>query len=127
MLALEPRPLEGALHHCGELGTVDGLGEEVCAACLHGLHGQLDVLLPGDRHRFELRVARPGLAHERDPVHARHHQVGEHQVEAVARKHPVGLFPGCGHPHLVAARGEDLLEEVPEEALVVDDEDPPGH
>ena len=59
-------------------------------------------------------------------AHRRHHQVGDEQLEALAGEAPQRLRPGTGHLHHVAAPLQHLPVEVPEEGLVVDDEDPPG-
>ena len=126
VLPPEPHARERLLADLHELVPVHRLREEVGAPRLHRLDREAHVVVAGDRDRLEVGVALLRLAHERDPVEPRHHDVGEEDVEVLLGEELQRVRPGRGDADLVARGLDQLAEQLLEEPLVVDDEDAPG-
>ena len=115
----ERAPLESLADHAHELRALQGLGQEVDGAVLHGAHG----LLHGAEGREEDDVHVGGrlarLLQKLQPREARHLQIREEQVDA-ALAQPVegGLAVGRQH-HAIALAGERALETLAHRGIVV--------
>ena len=86
-----------------EILEVDGLDEEVERAAVHGLADVGHVAVGGHDHDLDQRVELAGAAQKREPVHARHVDVGERDLDV--RVHPELL------ERRLAVAGEDELED----------------
>src|SRR6185503_19460940 len=73
----------------------------------------------GDRRGARVLTEEAG---QLEPVHMRHHHVGDHEVRRVLLNQLDRLFPVVGHADLISGRGQLDLEEPGDERIVVDDE-----
>ena len=106
------------------LVELEGLLDVVVGAELHRLHRGVGRGEGGDHEDHDARRHVLDRPHEREPVHARHADVGDHQVDAIAAD---GLERGVAavdRQDVVAFLLEHDREELAHALLVVDDEDP---
>ena len=126
-LAAEAGALQGAAHRQQQVGLFHGLGEAV-----RGARAQRHLRAPhvralADEDDLLVRVPLAQARGEREAVHARHHHVGEDQVEGGAGRlleRERGVLHGH---HAVAVAAEHVAGDLSEEQIVVDNEDGSGH
>ena len=111
--------LERLAHDLGELGALEGLGEEVGGAVLHRPHRLLDGAEGGEQDHVDVGSDRLGLAQQLEAGEPGHLEVGEHQVHP-ARLQPLerGEAVGGQH-HRVALAGQRALEALAHRGVVV--------
>src|SRR3546814_3046160 len=68
-------------HLAGELLQAEGLGQEVNAGVLVEALAEAVLGIAGDEDHLQIRAGLAHLAHQARPVEARHHHVGDQQVE----------------------------------------------
>ena len=71
-------------------------------------------------------TSRADGAADLDAAHARHHQVGDHQVRRPLAEEPQALFGIVGRAHVVALRGERGAQHARDLRFVVDDQNSAG-
>ncbi len=113
---------EGALEEEFEVVEVDGLGEEVGGAFLHGFDSGLDGAVGGEENDDEIGVGGAGATEELEAVGAGHAQVGEHEVgRGVGDEAESGVGVFGEADVVVGAKG--AFESVAGVFVVVNDED----
>jgi hypothetical protein len=126
VLVQQPLPLEDALEGGQQLAALGGLGDEVVGAFAHGGDGIFD----GAVRRHDDDVGRGLQAarrlEQRQPIEARHHQVGEHDVHALVPQQLQRHLAVFGDEHVVTGALEDAPQAVAVGGLVVDHEDACG-
>src|SRR3546814_20203939 len=77
-------------HLAGELLQAEGLGQEVNAGVLVEALAEAVLGIAGDEDHLQIRAGLAHLAHQARPVEARHHHVGDQQVDRrlLARQYP---------------------------------------
>ena len=108
-----------------QLGLMDGLGQEVVGPGVEAFHALLAGIERGhhhDRQHGGGRVLADRATHV-VAAHARHHDVEQDEVRRVALDHAERLGAGGGGERGVAARGEDVGQQLDVAGRVVDDED----
>jgi hypothetical protein len=113
--------LERALDDDRDLVDVEGLGEVVVGAGLHG--GDREALRAVRREQDDGQrgVACVDGGDELEPAHARHLEVGEHDLGVVEAGQRFGA--GARGDHRVPAIDEHLAEREQDAGLVVDEQD----
>jgi hypothetical protein len=110
-----------------EVLEVDGLGQEVQGAEVHRGADVAHVAVGGDDHRAQPRPQRAQVREESQPIHHRHVDVAEDQVEPPVVEVFQGLLPVAGEGELVEALADLAAEALPDQQfqvrLVVHDED----
>ncbi len=124
MLRLEATVLEDPLQAQRQGPAVEGLEQVVGGPELHGVDGGLHVDHAGHHDDLLLGVALLDAVDELAAVHARHHQVGEHDVEVGVLQDVEGFLAARGGLGLEALLREHPREQLAEVALVVDRQDP---
>ncbi len=110
----------------GQKGRIEGFGQIVFRSKLYAAHNSVEFGRGGDHHDrrvFQPPVVLHGLQHL-DAVHARHHDVEEHQIERrcahmIQRLDPVDGLRDC----LNAKTLQTSRKDVAIVSIVVDDED----
>src|SRR6266446_4122848 len=124
----EPARRQRALGEEERLVEVEGLGEVVVGALLHGLDGRLHGAVGGHDHHLRIGALPADAAEEGQPVDARHADVEEDQIEGLRLGLPKRGGAVLDGRDLVAGSAEALLEDPAEAVFVVGDEDAPfGH
>ena len=126
VLVLQPLAVQAALHDVDDLLDLEGLEDVVVGAPLHRLDGRLDRAEPrhdDGQHRDALFE---DALDQLEAAHVGHLQVRDHQVVAA----PVQLLDGLravldGVDH-VAFHGQEVGQDLADDLLVVDDQDPRG-
>ena len=121
----EPARRQRALGEQERLVEVEGLGEVVVGALLHGLDGRLHGAVGGHDHHLGIGALPADAAEEGQPVDARHADVEEDQVERLLLGLPKRGGAVLHRRDLVAGAAEALLEDPAESVFVVGDEDAP--
>ena len=116
---------QGPLQHEVELVEVDGLGEEVAGAGLHGLDGGFHRAVGGEEDANRVGEALAHGLEERNAVAAGHANVGEHDVRRAAFERSDRRGGAFGERHVVTA-AQRAAEAFARVALVVHDEDTNG-
>ena len=101
---------------------VDRLGQVVVRAFLHRLDGGLDRALRRQQQRRHVGALLLQRAQERQPVHARHHHVGDDDRRPEARDFFERLFAVARRLGDEAPRLDELLEARPRRRIVFDDQ-----
>ncbi len=117
---------EGVPQHHQHLVVLERLADVVVRAALHRGDRVLDRRVRRDHQHRQVVVDLPDLVQRRDAVHAGHHHVDDRGVE---RHRPGELEPlrrRRGQAHLVALAGQQRLEDLPHDLLVVDDQNGGG-
>ena len=124
VLLAQPAPLERAAHHQAQLVRPgQRLAKIVEGAQLHGLDRALDGAVRGQHDDLHLGLLGAHPAQQRHAVQARHLEIGQHQVERLAREQARrGLAVGRLH-HAQALALQHLGDEAADSFLVVDDQD----
>ena len=115
--------LDRARDDAHEVGRVHGLLQEVVGAGLHRLYRLGHGADARDHHDRDHDAAPARLVEQREPVAARHAQVGHDRVAVVLLEEAHGLLGAGGGAGLEALEAQDFLEAVAHEFLVVDDQD----
>ena len=123
VLVLEALALEGLLEHEQEIVVLEGLLDVVEGADLHGRDGRLDRAVGGDDDDGRQRVDPLDPPQDLDPVHPRHEEVEQDDVEGLGRELLERLLARARDLDLVALRGQELGQDVVDDRLVVDDVD----
>ena len=125
VLGDEPALRQGVAQHDEHFVVLERLGDVVVRPALHRRNGVLDRGERRDHQHRQVVVDFLELVERRDAVHARHHHVHDRRVE---RDRPDELEPLGGvrrHADLIPLVGEERLEDLAHDFLVVDDEDRP--
>jgi hypothetical protein len=125
-LALQQVVLDRALHDAHELLGLHRLLQEVEGAGLHGLHRLGYRADAGDHHDRNAHTAPARLVEQREPVAARHAQVGHDRLALALLEEAHGLLRARGGAGGEALGAQDLLQRVAHEGFVVDDQDMGG-
>jgi len=128
-LAFEDFPLEGFADDDGEVVHVDGLGEKIVGAFLHGLHGPVDGPMGGHHDDRQIESLAPVVPSPRQLLE--HVQSGEprhfHVQQHEARRLPLDGFDRVGSvvrkDRLVAGGLQPVLEDRGNVRVVVNHED----
>src|SRR5437764_5177126 len=105
-----------------QLRVLEGLGDEVEGAGLHRLYRAVHPAVGRHHDHGYVGVGDDHLAEQREAVHLRHHQIGDHDVGAVAVERRQRLLAvGCDL-HLISLTLERGREDLPEALFIVDDE-----
>src|SRR2546421_6437906 len=105
-----------------QLRVLEGLGDEVEGAGLHRLYRAVHPAVGRHHDHGYVGVGHDHLAEQREAVHLRHHQIGDHDVGAVAVERRQRLLAvGCDL-HLISLTLERGREDLPEALFIVDDE-----
>jgi hypothetical protein len=119
--------LERALEHDAEPRHLERLLDEVVGPFLDGLDRVLDRAAPGEEHDRAVGQLGAQRAQEPEPVHPRHHEIGEDDVGVPLDRAPERLGPVARRLDVVAPALRQLRERVAAVRLVVHDEDPVSH
>jgi hypothetical protein len=125
-IALEGAGLEGAPDGDGEFVHVEGLGDVIEGAELHGFHGGVDRGVGGDDDDGDLGAALGFLldrAEDAEPVRVRQLHVEKHEFRSFAVKGLEGGLAILGFGDGVAFARKALFERPADEFLIVDDKD----
>src|SRR3990170_6383561 len=117
--------LERALGGDQQLVHVDGLHDEVVRDELQAVDRGLDVGGAGQHDHRRVAVGAPDLAQQLDAGHHGHLEVGHDQGRAGRAEHLEALTAVVGEQAVVARPEEDLVEDLPDLAVIVDDQDVP--
>jgi hypothetical protein len=127
VLTREPRVLECTRDQRLERLVVEGLLHVVEGAEAHGAHRGVDRGVSGEHDHGDLGIGRAHPLEHRDPVEARHLEVGEQQVEALGGEggeSSLGLLEAA---HVPAEPAQHHLEDRHHACLVVQDRDARDH
>ena len=103
------------------------LGDEIDGADLHGAHRDLDGAVSGDDDDVGVGEVPSDRLEELQPVHFRHLEVGDHQVESrLPRQYQQGFGP-AGCLDRVASHALDHQGDAGAHGLVVVDDQYPAH
>ena len=86
VLRTESPDFEPALQHRQDRLELERLLDVIERARLHRFHGRVDRAVAGHHDAAEVRVDFARRGEQRDAIHAGHLQVGEEQIEALARQ-----------------------------------------
>ena len=114
---------EGPLRQQQRLVEIEGLGQVVVGAVLHGGNRRLHRAVGGHDHDLRVRPAGAHLLEQRQAVDAGHADIEEDQVERPALDLPEGRGAVLDRGDLVARAAEALLEDPAQAVLVVGDQD----
>ena len=123
-LATRRLPLDGLGQQDLQPMRIDGLGQVVVGAVTDRLDGRLHGALRGEDHDAEIGQLILKGAQQAEAVHARHHQVGQHDAGAERRDLLEGLLAVRGVLGHVAPRPNQLGEADARGAVVLDHEHP---
>ena len=105
--------LVGLLDVDFQLGQVEGLGQVVVGAPLHGLDGRLDAAVGGQHERLQLRLALLELCQQLDAAHARQVQVEQGDVDTRLGRLGQRLLAAAGRGHSHALPLEAARQGLP--------------
>jgi hypothetical protein len=128
VLALKLGALERMSHHDAQLLVVEGLGQVVLGALLHGLDRDFLAAVRGDHHdrRLGTRLAaRPQHVHAGDPAAQR--EVGDDQVVSRLAQLAQRVLAGVGQVDVVAVAPQQAAQRELDALLVLDDQDSCAH
>jgi len=108
VLVLEALALDGLLDGQEEVVMFKGLLDVVQGADLHRRDGRFDRAVGRDDNDRGQGVDLLDPPKDLDPIHARHEQIEEDDVEGLGRKLLQGLLAGGGDLDLVALRRQEL-------------------
>ena len=112
-----------------ERDLIDRLGQEVVGAALQPAHPVGDLIERGDEDNGNMMRLGIGLqaAARFKAVHARHHDVEQYDVDALALADVERLLPSAGREHIEVLGGQTRLEQLHIGHDVVDYEYACGH
>jgi hypothetical protein len=119
--------LQSLFHPFDQLPVGERLQQETLRSQMHPLDGVVHRPLAGNDDGGKVMADLFGPSQQVEPVHPRHVDVGEQQVERLrfqALQRLAGLCDGRG---IVSLSGEDLRAQVTNHHLIVHDEDPFSH
>ena len=120
-ILLAQHPLgQRLLHRDHQMLWSERLGHEVVGSQAHRLDRVLDGAVRGHHDHLNLRVQLLDLRQQFHAVHARHLQIGDHQVRLFLLNGLHGLFAVGRHPNLVSLALEQALAAHRQIDLVVD-------
>gem|GEM_PF-2339635 len=105
---------------------IDGLLQEIVGALANGLDRGVDRSAPGEDDHGHVAELLANRAEQPQPVHAGHHQVGDHQIGLPLQRAPERLRAVRGLLHRVPPAAEELGQRLPRVRLVVSDENSRG-
>ena len=123
VLRRETLLLEPALNDANDLFDLEGLEDVVVRAPLHRVDGGLDRAEPRHDHGERIGGRGPDRVEQLDPAHARHLEVADDEVVVRVVELGEGGRAVLGGPHDVTLHPEEIGQDVPDELLVVDNED----
>ena len=116
--------VEAALDHVHDLLDLEGLEHVVVGAALHRLDGRLDGAEAGHDHRQHLVVRAADGLEQLQAAHARHLEVGDHDVVAAPRQLHQRALAVRHRVHQVAFERQEVAQDLADRPLVVDHQDP---
>ena len=125
-LAQRLEPLDDLVEQNLQPLDVDRLGQVVVGAFLHRLDGGLDRALRRQQQRRDVGALLLQRAQQREPVHARHHQVGDDDRRPERRDLLERLFAVARRFGDEAPALDQLLEPDARRGIVFDDQDALG-
>ncbi len=123
VLDLEAPVPEGALGRDAKLIHREVLREVVERPLLDRGHRRLDGREPGDHDDGQRGIDLVGAPEERQPVHARHPEVGQHQVRPLSLEDRERGGPVSGRRARIALARQDAGAVLEHVGLIVDDQD----
>jgi len=120
---VQPAQGQGLLDLGQELLAVEGFGEEAEHTAVGGLDGVGDGAVGGEDDDRQGGVLLVDGMEQGHAVHARHAQVGDHQMGTEHRDLHQGLLRAVRHRHVVTGVAQAQVEQAQEIGIVVDDQD----
>ena len=119
--------LEQAPHAQLQIAHGEGLFEVIAGAAAEGGDRGVEARIRGHQDDRRPRVEQPRLVQHVEAAEARHHEVGDDDVELLLLEAGHGLLaaPGCGDP--ISLGRERLAQHLPHGGQVVHDENRGGH
>ena len=114
--------LGGFAHRLDDRHALERLLDEVVRAFAHRLNRGLDRAVRGHQHDFDVRRQLFHRAEELDAVRARHHQVRQHDLDAMSSHELERQLRALRGEHAQPFTLQDLLQARQVARLVVDDE-----
>ena len=122
VLGHQPPPLDSVVQHHQHFVVLEGLGDVVEGALLHGGDGGFHRRERRDHQHRQLVVeVADGVEHLK-PVHPGHHHVDNHGVDRRRAHHLQPVGAGRREAHAIALARQQRLEDLPHDLFVVDDE-----
>ncbi len=115
--------LQPLLDRQGDLAQVEGLREVAVRSELRRRDRAVDRAVRREHHDGKVSTGLPNGPDELQPAHARHLQVGQHQVGSVLFDSLEPFLAVAGLDHAIAKCSHVLVDGPTDEFLVVDDED----
>src|SRR5581483_11938044 len=116
--------LDGALQGELDLVELEGLGDVLEGAGLHGVDRGVHRAEPGHHDDLRPGVAPAEIAKDVQPARLGHADVGQHDVERLLAATLQGLLAAVGFGDLVPPLAEDFLQHEAVFAVILDEEDP---
>ncbi len=126
VLAGQRPALESAIDHQANLVDLEGLGQVVVGARLHGRDGRLGAGKSGDHDDLRVGMKLLGLGQNHHAVDVRHAQVGDHHVELAFLHRRQGCAASGRRFHSMPGATQMDAQELAHGALVVDDQNVTG-
>ncbi len=123
VLPAEVAALQRLGHHQVHLLHPERLHDVVHRPHLHGLDGRLDRRVPGDHDDRHLRSQGGDLLEQLHSVHARQHQVEDHQIERLLAHEGRGLLARFGGEDPESGLLKRLAEDLSHPFVIVHDQD----
>lgn len=104
---------------------VKGLGNVVRGPAFHEVHGRFGGAVSGHDQEIHVQIALPDLVQQFLPVHIRHAQIADDQIESLATPGDSvqGILAVGGDFHGIALFGQGFLADFPENGLVINNQD----
>lgn len=115
ILTTELAVLGGCLHHCVESVSVDGLLDVVEGPVPHRLEGPFAAAKRGQYDDDRRRISLPQRGEERHPIHLRHAQICQNEVDVLrVPRQPLRAIGGARHAvaRLRQVERQDLAHRV---------------
>ena len=103
------------------MGDIDGLAQIIVGAQLHGRHRVGDIAFAGDHHHRQVQSRLADFAQQRQPVLARHLEVGQDDLRSMGQHRFQGLLAVFGYLDLVTPGTEQFRPTITSGAIVLGD------
>src|SRR5687767_14775433 len=122
-LSISNSSLHRLLHRFRQLLESEGFWQECKVGLAFEVFLESVFRIAGNEHDPGLGSPPAQLAKQGRPVHFGHHDVGEHEIYAVAvlLVYPQGSFAGIGLEHMIAARSQGPRGKSPDRVFVLDE------
>ena len=124
ILSGQPALFQTALHDVHDLFDLERLQDVVVRAALHGIDRGLDGAEAGHDHGQRVGMGAGDFAQQIQPAHFGHLQVTDDHVVAGALELVRCAHAVFGRAHDIALHTEEVGDDVADEFLVIDDENP---